>query len=42
VNGLIRRGDDQNIVGKFYINIPQKDTNLVINFTPGKDKYYNQ
>lgn len=38
MNGLIRRGDDQNIVGKFYVNIPQKDTNLIINFTPGEDK----
>ncbi|XP_060856834.1 uncharacterized protein LOC132934536 [Metopolophium dirhodum] len=38
VNGMIRRGDDQNIVGKFYINIPQKDTNLVINFTPDATK----
>lgn len=35
VNGLVRKGDDQNIVGKFYINIPRRDTNLVINFTPG-------
>ncbi|XP_025406452.1 uncharacterized protein LOC112680523 [Sipha flava] len=38
VNGLVRNGDDQNIVGKFYINIPRKDTNMVINFTPDATK----
>lgn len=38
VNGLVRDGDDQNMVGTFYIDIPKKDTNMVINFTPGKSK----
>lgn len=28
------------MVGKFYINIPKKDTNMVINFTPGKTNKY--
>ncbi|VVC30431.1 Hypothetical protein CINCED_3A001550 [Cinara cedri] len=38
VNGLVRKGDDQYIVGKFYVNIPHKVTNMVINFTPDATK----
>lgn len=41
VNGLVRKGDDENIVGKFYINIPRRDTNLVVNFTPGENQSYS-
>lgn len=36
----MQKGDDQYIVGNFYVNIPQKDTNMVINFTPGKNAKY--
>lgn len=38
VNGLVQNGEEQHIVGNFYIDIPRKDTNLVINFTPGTRK----
>ncbi|XP_050528812.1 uncharacterized protein LOC126898616 isoform X2 [Daktulosphaira vitifoliae] len=31
---LLHKGNDDTAVGKFYINIPHKDTGLAVNFTP--------